>query len=190
MCAFYGIYNPELRCELYFTDDEEERVAELIKNLNSNFIVIEPHSKMNYTPNRIYPWEKWQNFVNTVSKHTQIVQVGANESRVLDNVTNLTGQTSFREAACLIGKSNLFVSTEGGLVHAATAVDTTSLVIITGYQHPKMVSYSQNINMNISSHGPCGLKIECQKCQDDASKHEEDELIQKALDFLDEDSIH
>ena len=105
-------------------------------------------------------------------------------------MTSLIDQTSFREAACLIGKSNLLISSEGGLVHAATAVDTTSLVIITGYQHPRMVNYPQNININIANHGPCGLKINCKECQDDANKHDESELIQKALDFLNENSLY
>ena len=128
--------------------------------------------------------------MNAISEHTQVVQVGAPEALILDNVTNLVGQTSFREAACLIGESKLFASTEGGLVHAATATNTISLVIITGYQHPKMVSYPQNININIATHGPCGLKIECQGCLDDANNHNESELIEKALDFLNENSIH
>ena len=41
-----------------------------------------------------------------------------------------------------------------------------------------MVAYPNNINVSIASHGPCGLKVDCDKCQDDASpNHDESEII-------------
>jgi ADP-heptose:LPS heptosyltransferase len=78
----------------------------------------------------------------------------------------------------------MFLATESGLVHAATAVDTKSLVIITGYQSEKMVAYPQNINVNISSHGPCGLKIECPECKKDAENHNPKDIVKIVLDEL------
>ena len=68
----------------------------------------------------------------------------------------------------LIGKSRIFLSSEGGLTHASTTTDTPALVVLTGYQHEKMVAYPQNINVDISSHGPCGLKQECPECRQDS----------------------
>ena len=154
MCEFYGIEDPELRCEMYFTEYENNRVANLLEGLEDKFITIEPHSKTNYTPNRAYPIEKWQNIVNSLKEKIQVVQIGNRDAPLLDNVVDYRGLTSFREAAILIGKSKLFLSTEGGLVHAATAVNTKSIVVITGYQDERMVAYPQNININISKHGP------------------------------------
>ena len=58
------------------------------------------------------------------------------------------------------------------MTHTATAVDTIALVVITGYQSPKMVAYPQNINIDISSHGPCGLKVHCKDCENDAGMHD------------------
>jgi len=184
MCEYYDIPDPELKCELYFSSQEEKRVQEIKNNLNEEYVVIEPYSKTNYTPNRVYPFNKWQNIVNELSNHIQIVQVGLNTSPLLDNVVDLRSRTSFREAALLIGGSRLFMSTEGGLVHAATAVDTVSVVIITGYQDIKMVSYPQNINIDISKHGPCGLKIKCDECAKEALEHNEKIILDKALSYL------
>ncbi len=184
MCEFYGILDPELRCELYFTKAEEAKVDALLEGLESKFITIEPYSKTNYTPNRAYPFEKWQNIVNEIKEKVQIVQIGNRSGPLLDNVIDYRGLTSFREAAILIGKSELFLSTEGGLVHAATTVDTPSIVIITGYQDERMVAYPQNYNINIGNHEPCGLKIECEDCKREAEEHNEKEIVDKVLEVL------
>lgn len=184
ICEFYGIESPVLKCELYFTEVEHKNIASLVRNLNNNFIVIEPHSKMNYTPNRVYPFEKWQNVVDEISKHAQVVQVGRKGNQVLSGVVDFTGKTSFKEAALLIGKSKLFVSTEGGLVHAATAVDTKSVVVMTGYQDKKMVAYPQNINIDIANHGPCGLKVPCKLCQEDAKNHDYNIIVKQIMGYL------
>jgi len=186
ICEHYGINNPELKCDLYFSDEEQKKVATLRKQLDEDFIILEPHSKTNYTPNRVYPFEKWQSVVDEVSKNIQVVQVGQSSARLLKNVVDFTGKTSFKEAAFLIGKSKLFVSTEGGLVHAATAVDTTSVVIITGYQDMRMVAYPQNININVANHGPCGLKIPCLACQADAEKHDYNIITKHIIKYLNE----
>mgnify|MGYP003653958760 CR=1 FL=1 len=183
-CSFYEIKNPELRCEMYFAEEEKEKVGKLKVNLSDNFLIIEPISKTNYTPNRVYPFEKWQAVVDEISKEIEVVQIGTPGSKQLQNVTSLIGQTTFREASCLMGEASLFISSEGGLVHAATAVDTTAVVVITGYQSPKMVAYPQNINIDISSHGPCGLKVSCPECSRDAESHDYREIIKEIRDFL------
>jgi len=184
ICEYYDIYTPELRCELFFTEEEKETANSLASCLSDDFITIEPESKNNYTPNRVYPFEKWQSIVDVLSKKVQVVQIGNPSSRILKNVTSLVGKTTFREAALLIGKSKMFISAEGGLSHAATTTDTPALVVITGYQHEKMVAYPQNINLNISTHGPCGLKVECPECKSDAENHDWTEICDIAKERL------
>ena len=183
-CEIYGIENPELRCYLKPHSQEwwfYEQLRDLF-NVKENkeiprFITIEPNSNLDYTPNRAYPFEKWQNIVNSLKDRIHFIQVGIGGSRILDNVIDWTGKSTFRNTAGMIGHSALFLSTEGGLVHAATAFNTKSLVIITGYQSEKMVAYPQNINVNIASHGPCGFKKECDKCKMDANKHDWNEIV-------------
>ena len=184
LCEFYGINNPLLKCELYFSKEEKEKANAICSSLSKEYITIEPHSKTSYTVNRKYPLKKWQRIVDKLSKDIQVVQVGRKDLPLMNNVVDCRGKTTFREAALIIDKSKLFLSTEGGLVHAATAVDTKSLVIITGYQSTKMIAYPQNINLNISSHGPCGLKIVCEDCQRDTLNHNEQEIIDKAEQIL------
>tara|TARA_B100000700_G_C14545103_1_gene623875 strand:- start:39 stop:617 length:579 start_codon:yes stop_codon:yes gene_type:complete len=186
ICDYYGIRSPELKCGIYLTDEEKANVEKVTQDLQDKFVVIEPHSKKDYTPNKEYSFDKWQNVVDAISPHVQVVQVGNKKERILNNVVDLVGKTSFREAAGVIGKSRLFMSTEGGLVHAATAMDTTSLVIMTGFGDPKLWSYPQNINVFIGKHGPCGLKIPCQDCLKDVEEHDEKEIIDIVLSHLGE----
>ena len=186
VCEVYGIQNPELRCYLNVTLEDQLYIEKIIKRdlLDKDFITIEPNSKINYTKNRVYPFEKWQEIVDNLGKKIKVVQIGSKDSKVLDGVIDLTGKTNFLQAAELISNSKMFLSTEGGLVHAATAMETTSLVIITGYQSSKMVAYPQNINIDISSHGPCGLKNTCPLCTKDAVDHDPQLVIDKAEEFL------
>jgi ADP-heptose:LPS heptosyltransferase len=184
-CEIYGITNPELRC--YLSADDDSAVSRIIKNNvgDSPFITIEPLSKTNYTPNRVYNFDKWQKVVDVLQEKIKVVQVGCEGSKVLENVIDLTGKTSFNNTAALIGKSRLFMSSESGLVHAATAFDTKTITIITGYQSEKMVAYPQNFNVNISTHlEPCGLKINCDHCKKDRDKHDHEEIVQIAKDYL------
>ena len=184
-CEVYGIRNPTLRCYFQLTKEEKSAVDQIVKDKikTDRFLTIEPISKNNYTVNRNYDFNKWQNIVDELSKDFIIVQLGTGE-KVLNNVINLTGQTTFITAAGIIGRSSLFLSTEGGLVHAATAFDTKSLVILTGYQSQKMVAYPQNINVNISNHGPCGLKKECLQCKQDIENHDWKEIVKKVKENI------
>ena len=178
-CEVYDIKNPVLKCYLDLHEQEVEHVENLIREIGANqFIAIEPSSKDNYTVNRRYSFEKWQMIANELKNLYPIIQIG-NSEKLLKNVVNLTGKTTFSQAAGLLGRSRLFLSTEGGLVHAATAFSTKSVVVITGYQSEKMVAYPQNININISKHGPCGLKKQCDQCFSDVENHDWQEIVEK-----------
>ena len=59
----------------------------------------------------------------------------------------------------------------------ATAFDTRSFVVLTGYQTRQMVAYPQHTYIDISSHGPCGMKIECPDCLRDAESHDPQEIL-------------
>ena len=184
LCDVYGIHNPTLKCEIFLDHKEKKEIEDLSQNLPENFITIEPHSNFDYTVNRQYPVSKWQKVVQEVSKCTTIVQLGMSDAELLDGVIDFRGKTTFRTAAGLISRSKLLLSNEGGLTHACTAFHTPAVVILTGYQTKKMVAYPQNIYVDISSHGPCGMKIACQGCVNDANDHDVSELIEIILGAL------
>ena len=190
ICEFYGIQNPTLKCELYFSAAEELHMDSILGTYelrDNDFIVIEPQSNNEYTINKLYPLDKWQMVVDNLTTHGyKVVQVGKeNNSMVLNNVIDLTGQTSFREASLVIKSSKLFVSSEGGLMHAANAMSTPAVIVYTGFIHPKMTGYKDNTNIWIGKdHGPCGMKVPCPACSAEAANHNVGEIINAVIKRL------
>ncbi len=186
ICEAYGIENPDLKCRLHLTELEKSVVDDILLGIgDDDFIAIEPHSKTNYTPNRAYPFEKWQLVVDELSRHIKVVQVGQRTEKVLKNCINLTGSTTFREAAGIIENAKMLLCSEGGLMHVANAMSTKSLVIVTGYQSPIMTCYPENINLWVNNgHGPCGLKMHCEKCSDALISHDPYEIINSVISEL------
>ena len=180
ICEMYGISDPKLKCELYF-DNEEISSAQYLVGELKDFVVIEPQSNDEYTVNKKYPIAKWQYVADELIKDGHnVVQIGRKTiDQKLKGVIDLTGKTSFREAAAVISLSKLFVSSEGGLMHAANAVSTESVILYTGFIHPTMTCYPENTNIWIGkNHGPCGLKIECQHCKKEALAHNPEEIVE------------
>lgn len=192
ICEFYGIKNPKLKCEIYFSEKEKKLALDLMtENLlnKKNFIVIEPQSNDEYTVNKKYSIEKWQSIVDELNNlNLKIVQVGKEtKDHLLSNVVNLTGKTNFREAAAIIANSKLFVSSEGGLMHASNAVGTKSVILYTGFIHPTMTAYPENKNIWIGKdHGPCGMKTPCAACAKNVIDHDYFEIVESVKNALKE----
>ena len=173
ICEVYGIQSPKLQCEIFLDEKEKNKINTLLdeSEIEGNFLTIDPSCNKEYTVNKFDQFHKWQQVVNDLKKEIQIVQIGPANVRVLDNVVNLTGQTTFRQAAGIVGKSSIFLGSEGGLVHAATAFDTSCVVVTTGFMHPNLSRYPDHkIVWANNDHGPCGMKIYCNEC-DRASKN-------------------
>ena len=187
ICEFYGIKGADIKPELFLTAEEYQHAEELIhffQLTDGNFITIEPSSKMEYSKNRLYPIEKWQRVVDELVKVTTVVQVG-HGGITLDNVVNMKGWNTFRTTAAIIKRSRLFLSSEGGLMHAARAVNTPSIIVVSGYTHPVMTCYPENCNIWVGKdHGPCGMKEVCPKCYAGFQAHDEGEIIEEALKRL------
>ena len=104
ICECYGIQNPDLKCIVTLNNAEKSWAEDYHNNVlnGEKYITIEPFSKDNYTPNRQYPFKKWQSIVDELHNKIKIVQVGNPGVPVLNNVVSLTGVTSFRQAIAVI----------------------------------------------------------------------------------------
>ncbi|HOY08570.1 MAG TPA: glycosyltransferase family 9 protein, partial [Candidatus Omnitrophota bacterium] len=162
LCRRFGcqVASPP-RPELFFTEEERRRVSRWMEGLD-DFIALEPHAKDDYTPNKSWFFERWQAVVDRVSQLIPVVQVGLPEKALLKRVKDFRGLGSFRDTACLLGSAKLFVGTDGGLMHAAQAVGTDSVILYGGYTPIELTAYGNNVN--IYHHvdcAPCGLRFEC-----------------------------
>lgn len=183
ICEHFGFNDVELKCELFLTTEEMH-----FGRRWKDYVVIEPNTKDEYTVNKRYPLEKWQCVVDDLVKRGyRVVQVGRSDSPSLQRVESLVGLTTFRQAAATIAASRLFVGSEGGLMHAANAVGTPAVIIVTGFLHPRMTCYPENDNIwvgeskNHHSERPCGLKIRCAACETECREHDVNDVIEKIL---------
>ena len=170
ICNNYGVSPKSIKPDIHFFQVEIDKIIDLLSDVTKPFIVVEPGGKTSYTENRLWFMDRWQSLVNRLSKIYSVVQVGDGSWPNLRNTFNFNGKLSFRETCLLIGYSSLFVGTDGGLMHAARAVDKKSIILFSGHIGVTTVGYKENINISKSVDcSPCGLKIECpydKKCMD------------------------
>ena len=157
----FGIKPRSIQCELFFTADEEAKAIEAVRCLQP-FIAIEPCTKGEFSRNKDWGFERWQEVADTLAQRYRLVQVGVAGGSVLDGVTDLTGRLTFRETAAVIALARLLLTSEGGLMHAANAVSTRAVVVFGGYISPDLTGYKANVNLFTPLDcAPCGLRKAC-----------------------------
>ena len=104
-------------------------------------------------PTKSWGKEKWAEFVRLARKSGLfVVQLGGTSNGEDYNVDlNLRGKLSLKESLSVLKASQCHVDIEGGLVHAATALGTTCVVLF-GPTPVKYFGYPQNTNL---THGSC-----------------------------------
>lgn len=89
------------------------------------------------------------------SKHVAVAQLGSSSEPLVPGVTfDLRGQTGFGETAAVLKSSLVHIDTEGGLVHLARAVGTSSVVAFGPTSQP-FFGYGSNCNLAPISCGDC-----------------------------------
>ncbi len=102
------------------------------------------------TATKCWPREHWARLVEILKKeHPElgVVQVGGKNSVIIPGCDfNFAAKTSLDEVAGVLQGSRLHIDIEGGLVHAASAIGTKSLVLF-GPTSMKYFAYAENINL-------------------------------------------
>ena len=186
-----GLSNIPRKCVLYFNQQEQERIDQLIIDRSlSPFITIEPNTNMYYSGRlRAWQFENWQVIIHLIREcypALNIVQVGVKGGAILDNVISLVGCLSFRETALLIKNSCYFLGTDGGLMHAANAVNTRAVIVWGGTTLPEFIGYPEQheVICKYVDCAPCGFKGHCpngHKCMTGISVSEVWDVIRKAI---------
>jgi len=163
ICNYFGVSAKNIEPEIFFLPEEYKWFDIYRNTLPSEYVVIEPHSKDNFTPNRAWSLEKWQRVVDEISQYVNVVQLGSRNSIPLNNTLPVF-DVSFRQAGLILSEANLFMGNIGGLMHLAKAVKTPGLILHSGYEPLYMASYPSNINLFREVEcSPCGLNTFC-KC--------------------------
>lgn len=162
--------HPQLPGTFHGLDREVGQVKRMLaaaKLAAGDFIVVEPSTNLAWFGDlRAWPMENWQALVEGLREafpDVEILQIGVDQGTALDGARDWRGKTTFRQAAALIQRSKLFIGTEGGLMHAARAVEAAAVIIWGGLTLPTFAGYPDRhaILVNEVSCAPCGLCGAC-----------------------------
>lgn len=127
----------ERRVDLFL---EEERYADLERELPADYIAICPQGKRSFSSNR-KEWgsEKFQRLVDSMPDQS-FVQVGGGRDDLLRGVVDRRG-LDVLASAFVLKRARTAVVLEGGLMHVCNAVGTPAVVIYGGLVRPEITSY-------------------------------------------------
>lgn len=170
------------RGEIHFTDDEKSGAGEIAMRLPYPFFVIEPNvAEKPWFNHKAWPFEKWQSVVNALKGEVHFVQFS---SPSLENVIHVTTPT-FRQACAVLSCAGAFVGTDGGLHHAAAALDVPAVVLWGHYSSPEVFGYTDHTNIRHSDGIGCGsVWVKCEECPDSMNAITVDEVVSSIKELI------
>jgi ADP-heptose:LPS heptosyltransferase len=106
--------------------------------------------------------ERFQQVVDALAGEFTIVQVGTSDHPPLTGVVDLRGKTTIRQTAAVLRHSKVFIGLVGFLMHLARAVNTRSVIVYGGREHPSQSGYAENVNLFTPLEcSPCWLWNRC-----------------------------
>lgn len=135
------VFNPNFRVKR----GEIEVLHEEWAKQYAGLVMIEPNVKATFSGrNKEWPWERWQEVVDRCG--LPCLQCAPEGARVLDRVTVVQTRT-FEHAVSVLWWSKMLITTEGGLHHAAGAMNIPAVVIFGAFNEPKLFGYDGHVNL-------------------------------------------
>jgi len=152
----------KIKNEIYLSKSEIKKYAKKF-NLPEFYSVIQPNSKISYTPNK--QWDVG-NFQKVVDNRSDIhwVQVGSHREFLLKNVENYRGRTTLRELFYIVSRSQFVFANEGLINHIASAFNVKSYVALSGFHDVSIAKYVNSVFFDARDScdsSPCWLLDEC-----------------------------
>jgi len=143
------IFNDDFRPvpgEIFFSDKERQWQEDHAPK--APYIVVEPNVKNRFAHGVNKSWHYW----DALSRlNLPFLQLGDGSGKLFAQYRTNT----FREAMLILDRAVLFVGTDGGLHHAAAALQIPAVVIWTGFSSPKHLGYDTHTNIHDGG-DPCG----------------------------------
>ena len=152
----------EILNEIYFSKSEINEYKNKF-DLPEVYSVVQPNSKLTYTPNKQWKIDNFQYVINK-RQNVRWVQVGESGEFLLNSVEDYRGKTSLREFFYVISRAKFVFATEGIVNHIASAFKVKSYVLSSGFSNTVLSKYNNSVFFD-SSHScdksPCWLLEEC-----------------------------
>jgi len=166
--------------KIYF-DSFEKKIIENYKHKYGCYILLNTAIKKSLTSNKELPIKKWSQLNNMLLKRglKTAIMINNDFSDEDSAITELKGvikinTKTIRKMLCAIAASKMVVTTEGGVHHAAAALDKKCLVIYGGRIDPSILGYESQINIiddrpifngDSNIRFPCGMFSDCIHCK-------------------------
>jgi ADP-heptose:LPS heptosyltransferase len=160
MCARAGVTGSVLiRPYLFLRQTEREEGKIVDRQVAIQSITRAPELPMQ---NKEWLPERFQQVINALSDQFNFVQLGSRTDPKLDNVVDLRGKTTLRQAAAIMSNSELFVGLASGLMHLARSIDCPAVIVYGGRERPEISGYMCNKNIRTSPPcSPCWQRNRC-----------------------------
>jgi ADP-heptose:LPS heptosyltransferase len=168
------------RGEIYFSKQEQEFGAR-----HKGLVLIEPNIKPKASPNKQWGWARWQKLADLM-RESGIVPtqfMGAPGAKQLQRV-EVVQSPGFRSACAVIANAKACVLPEGGLHHAAAAVNVPAVVIFGGFTPVELTGYEGHINLGASLGEACGMRTPCKHCEETMSKITPERVMEELSTLL------
>jgi hypothetical protein len=165
-----------VRGELYFDSNEKSAASEIALRLPNPFFIIEPHiANKPWKNKKGWPFERWQAVVDALP---EVGFVQMSDGNVLDRVHHVLTPT-FRQACGIVACAGAVIASEGGLHHAAAALDIPAVVLWGHYTSPDILGYDDHENIRHAEGLGCGYTWkDCPDCQESMHDIKVDEVIE------------
>lgn len=144
--------------------DHRRRFLQLFAEYGRPVVVISRKAGP-WTPNKDWPDQYWDELLQQLLSRHVVVEIGARTEKTgIDDEAylDLRGRTTLEELVALLAAADAHVGPISGPVHIAAAVDTPSVVIYGGYEHPRNSHYAGNIDLYTNLRcAPCWLTSAC-----------------------------
>ena len=132
-------------------------------------VMLEPHTKAIGHTNKAWNAISWQQLDTALhalggASKVRTVQCGPAGTRLLLHTEFVTTDT-FRKACAVLSVCRAFVGAEGGLMHAAAAVNVPAVICFGEFISPRVTGYEKNANLFSGKGLGCGMRNNCAGCQ-------------------------
>lgn len=151
---------------------------------NQGFVLIEPTLKAVSNPNK--RWRRWQEVVDGLPL-VSFVQCGPAEfagtgSLLRGRNVEFRQTAHFMDAVRVLNKAALYLGPEGGMHHAAAALDVPAVVLFGGA--PSVMATGYPDHTNFGGDAPCGTWVPCEHCAQIMNAITPEAVIQAVKDHL------
>lgn len=148
----------------FFFDDVEKKLA---KSLNGKSIVIEPNVPWwkEAAPNKDWGEAKWKAIAKDLfDQGYDLVQFKHSYTRRVIENAKLIEPGQFRKAVAILSGARLYVGPEGGMHHAAAAVNIPAVILWGGFTPSETLGYDNQISLTGGAKA-CGSMFPCEHCK-------------------------